>query len=280
MIIDTHTHFYDPTRPQGVPWPPQNNPLLYRRVLPEHYRVLAAPEGVTGTIVVEASPWIEDNQWVLDLAQNEPLIIGLVGNLDPTSDDFVKHLNRFEKNPLFRGIRLGRNHLQTITQSTLIPNLSQLSEKDLSLDLLVGPDLLVSVSELAAQLPALRIILNHVAHVPITGKTPDPEWIDGLHRVADHPSIYCKISGLVEMAQQTPAPEDSAYYAPTLDHLWQILGPDRLLYGSNWPVCERAAKYTVVQHIVKEYVKSIGPEAAEKIFWKNAKTAYKWIDRK
>ena len=73
MIIDTHTHFYDPTRPEGVPWPPADNELLYRTVLPEHHRALAAPEGVTGTVVVEASAWLADNQWILDLAAADPL---------------------------------------------------------------------------------------------------------------------------------------------------------------------------------------------------------------
>ena len=68
MIIDTHTHFYDPTRPQGVPWPSKENELLYRTVLPQHHRALAEREGVTGTVVVEASKWLEDNQYVLDLA--------------------------------------------------------------------------------------------------------------------------------------------------------------------------------------------------------------------
>ena len=71
MIIDTHTHFYDPTRPQGVPWPPKENQLLYRTVLPADAQALAAPVGVTGTVVVEASAWLEDNQWILDLAAND-----------------------------------------------------------------------------------------------------------------------------------------------------------------------------------------------------------------
>ena len=73
MIIDTHTHFYDPYRPEGVPWPPRDDALLYRRVLPEDYKAVAVPEGVTGTVVVEASEWVEDNGWILDLAATEPL---------------------------------------------------------------------------------------------------------------------------------------------------------------------------------------------------------------
>ena len=81
MIVDTHTHFYDPARPQGVPWPSPGEEHLYRTVLPRHYKALAEPEGVTATVVVEASPWVEDNQWILDLAAADPFIVGLVGHL-------------------------------------------------------------------------------------------------------------------------------------------------------------------------------------------------------
>ena len=74
MIIDTHTHFYDPTRPEGVPWPNPDDDVLYRRVMPDDYKALAVPEGATGTVVVEASKWLDDNQWILDLAADEPPI--------------------------------------------------------------------------------------------------------------------------------------------------------------------------------------------------------------
>src|SRR2546425_11052705 len=111
-IIDTHTHFYAPTRPQGVPWPGKDDKLLYRRVLPEHYRAVTRGQGVAGTVVVEASPWVEDNQWLLDLAVKEPLIVGVVGHLTPAAEDYRKHLERFAKNPLFRGIRIAADLLR------------------------------------------------------------------------------------------------------------------------------------------------------------------------
>lgn len=101
-IIDTHTHFFDPTRPEGVPWPGKNDKRLYRRVLPDEFKRLAQPLGVVGTVVVEASPWVEDNQWLLDLAAKEPLLVGIVGRLDTASDDFEKHLRR--DSPAIRSI--------------------------------------------------------------------------------------------------------------------------------------------------------------------------------
>src|SRR3954447_17204008 len=107
-IIDTHVHFYDPSRPQGVPWPPKSESLLYRTVMPEEFRRITKPLGVTGAIKVEASGWLEDNQWVLDIAAREPIIVATVGHLEPGSPDFRKNLARFHKNRLFRGIRLGK----------------------------------------------------------------------------------------------------------------------------------------------------------------------------
>ena len=279
MIIDTHTHFYNPGRPEGVPWPPQDDTLLYRRVLPEDYKAVAVPEGVTGAVVVEASEWFEDNRWILDLAEKEPFIVGFVGNLDPDADAFQDRLASLADNPLFRGIRLHRNEVRTVG-GPLFSRLELLVRHDLSLDLLIDVEQLHSAVRIAERLPDLRIVLNHVIHVPIDGKTPDPEWIDGLHNIAQFPNVYCKVSGLVETARQRPAPPGLNYYAPTLDHLWEILGVDRLIYASNWPVCEHGADYATVQRVPMEYFRAIGEEAVERVFWKNAKAAYRWPDRK
>ena len=105
MIVDTHVHLYDPMRPGGVSWPDPQNKLLYRTTLPVHARAQAVPEGVDGLIVVEATDVIEDNQWILDLAEEEPFILGLVGRLDPCDSDFAAHLARFAPHPLLQGIR-------------------------------------------------------------------------------------------------------------------------------------------------------------------------------
>jgi len=279
MIIDTHTHFYDPARPQGVPWPSKEDEVLYRTVLPGHYKALAIPQGVTGTVVVEASEWVEDNQWILQLAQDEPFIVGFVGNLQPDSEDFWKNLERFSGNPLFRGIRPRGSSIQNLEKSNYLANIEKLVEKDLELDLLIGPKNLAEVVFIAKRLPELRIVINHIAGVKIDGNTPEPEWIEGIQMASEYSNIYCKGSGLVEGAQEEPAPDDIEYYAPTLDILWENFGEDRLFYGSNWPVSERFADYATVQRIITEYIRTKGKETTEKFFWKNSKKVYKWIIR-
>jgi L-fuconolactonase len=279
MIIDTHTHFYDPARPEGVPWPNPEDDVLYRRVLPEHHKALAVPEGVTGTVVVEASPWVDDNQWILDLAANEPFIVGFVGHLQIDSADFEQNLEHYSANPLFRGIRLRGVDISEVVQSENVSRIEMLAAKGLEVDLLSSPDALPGVASLAAKIPELRIVINHVAGVPIDGKTPDATWVEGMQMAAANPYVYCKVSGLVESTQDTPAPTDVAYYVPTVDVLWDAFGEDRLVYGSNWPVSERFADYATVQQIVSEYFDAKGAVAAEKYFWKNSMAAYKWIDR-
>ncbi|MFM8805396.1 MAG: amidohydrolase family protein, partial [Planctomycetia bacterium] len=102
--IDTHTHFYDPTRPEGVPWPGKGGPL-YRRVLPSDWLEPARPVGITETVVIEASPWVEDNQWLLDVARDHPCLIGVVGRLPIGEDGCTKLIDRFAAAPKFRGVR-------------------------------------------------------------------------------------------------------------------------------------------------------------------------------
>lgn len=278
MIIDTHTHFYDPSRPQGVPWPSADSELLYRTVLPEHYRVLAEPCGVTGTVVVEASAWLEDNQWILDLAADEPFIVGLVGHVDP-GEGFAEHIDRFAENPIFRGIRCGGGYLRDVEQGNFLQDMEKLVEKDLELDVLIGKQQFGELCKLAQRLPGLRIVINHIAHGPIDGKAPDAEWLDGIRQAAEFPGIWMKVSAVLEQSKVQPAPSDVDFYAPVLEAMWEAFGEDRLVYGSNWPVCERAGDFAAGFGVVRDFFAGKGEEASEKYFWKNAQRAYKWVHR-
>jgi L-fuconolactonase len=282
-IIDTHTHFYDPTRPQGVPWPTKDDSVLYRRVLPADYRALPKPRPVTATVVVEASSWLEDNQWILDLAVKNPFIVGFVGHLNPGEAAFQPNIKRFAANPLFRGIRIGSDRLRKGAASgqTFLEDMKLLAGQDLALDLLGGPDMLPDVPRFAEAVPDLRIIIDHVANLRIDGKAAETAWQKGMEAAARHPNVYCKVSGLVEGTGRAGgnAPADVEYYRPVLDAIWQVFGPDRLVYGSNWPVSERFAPCATVQQLVQDYFGGKGEAALEKVFWRNSKAFYKWIQR-
>jgi len=254
QIVDTHTHFYDPSRPQGVPWPAKTDQLLYRTVLPADFRKVSAPYGVTGTVVVEASAWVEDNQWILDMAAKDKTIMGLVGHLEPNSPDFARNLERFHKNKLFLGIRLGAKAIaDCLANPEMLANVKRLADANLMLDAIGQPEMLPNVVKLSEKIPALRIVIDHLPYNP--GQM--------LPEIGKHPRIFAKISGSV------PAKE-------ALDELWQVFGEDRLIYGSNWPVSDKAATYGEIFKKVQAYFAAKGSAASEKYFWKNSKIAYRW----
>jgi predicted TIM-barrel fold metal-dependent hydrolase len=281
-IIDTHTHFYDPARPQGVPWPPKEDKLLYRTVLPEHYRALPKPQPVCGTVVVEASAWVEDNQWVLDLAAREPFIVGLVGNLPVGQEGFAGLLEGFAVNVLFRGLRVNAARLKEgLGQAQFLGDLERLAAKDLSLDVVGWPELLPDTARLARAIPGLRIVIDHLAGASIDGHAPDARWRAGMRAAAQHQNVHCKVSGLVEGSGRADgaAPRAVEFYRPVLEAIWECFGPERLIYGSNWPVSERFAPLAAVQQLVADYFGAKGQAALERVFWKNALAVYKWVQR-
>jgi len=279
-IIDCHTHFYDPTRPEGVPWPSKGSPL-YRTVLPADLRDLVQYRPVTGTVIVEASNRVEDNAWLLELAKDDPLIVGIVGNLTPGMPEFAGHMKRFAANSLFRGIRIQVQLLKDLLQQNKIDDLKLLADQDLELDVNGGPDTPETIAKLAPLLPSLRIVLNHIGNVRVTADAPPAEWKTGILAAATHQNIYCKISALVEGAARDgqEAPDDLAFYKPYIDVVWNAFGDDRVIYGSNWPVSDMAASYEKLQRIVMEYAAEKGADATRKFCSLNAKQAYKWVER-
>ena len=279
QIIDCHTHFYDPTRPQGVPWPGKDDKDLYRRILPADYRAVAGPCGVTGTVVVEASDWVEDNQWVLDLAEKDPFVLGLVGNLPVGTPEFAAHWQRFTKNPRFLGLRVNSGPLaKGLEDSLYLADLKRISDSNRTLDINGGPELLPLADQVAKRFPDLRIVINHCANVQNRWweeKFALPEaWIHGMQTVAKHPRVFCKASALVESASRDrqKAPLTPEIYRPVLNVLAEAFGTERLLYGSNWPVCNYAGDYAAVQQLVAEYFAA----HRKKFFHTNALAAYQW----
>lgn len=277
-IVDTHTHFYDPTRPQGVPWPPKSDATLYRKMLPPEYIAMASPHGVSGTVVVEASGWLEDNQWLLDLAAAEPFLLAVVGNLDPLDADFARQLTRFTGHPKFRGIRTaGKVLAERGRESAFLESMRRLAGTGRSLDLNGGPAYIAHVPDLARAVPDLRIILDHVASAGDPKKLT-PEWREAVRAAAANTNVYCKLSGLPEQARPTsgPSPTEMEYYRPILDFLWEVFGEKRLVFGSNWPVSDKGAPFADVMKITRTYLAEKGADAMARVFRTNAAEFYRW----
>lgn len=275
--IDTHTHFYDPTRAQGVPWPRPDEKLLYQPHYPAQFGTLTAPLNIVGTVVIEASPWVEDNQWILDLAKENPAIVGFIGNLKLGQPEFAAQLKRFSANPLFRGLRLGEKSIaEGVGQSAFERDLQRLDERQFTLDVLGGATMLPHLLRIAKIAPKLRLVIDHL---PFASWDADPAAMKtALAEVAHLPQSYAKVSNIVRRVDGRIM-EDLALYRPRLDVLWELFGAERLLFGSNWPVSNLVAPYSSLYQIVASYFGEKGQATAEKFFWRNSRRAYSWLPR-
>ena len=283
-IIDTHIHLFDPARPLGVPWPEKGDAVLYKPALPGRYRRVTKGLGIVGAIEVEASPWLEDNQWVLDVAAKNTIIVGTVGDLEPGKPDFRKNLDRFHRNPLFRGIRYGnlwnRNLGEQLSRPEFISDLKALADANLELDS-ANPDpaLIEALVRLTDRVPNLRVVVDHLPQLdPPTEEPARDAYKSSLRELGKRPQVYVKVSEVLRRVEGR-VPTDLSFYKARLDELWEIFGRDRLLYGSDWPNSDKWGTYPQVLGIVREYFTSKGRAAAEKYFWKNSVEAYRWVRR-
>jgi L-fucono-1,5-lactonase len=283
-IIDTHIHLFDPTRPQGAPYsgPPPAPGATAIAAYPDRYRRLAVPLGVVGAIKVEASPWIEDNLWVLEVAERDPIIVGVIGNLEPDKPEFPEYLERYHKNRLFRGIRYGNLWGRDITKQSTNPDfvrgLKLLAQADLVLDT-ANPrvPLLEAMLRISDAVPGLRIVLDHLPAL-------DPSDADrgaydaALREIAKRPQIFVKLSEIIHRVNGQVSTDLGSYRA-RLDALMEVFGEDRILFGSDWPNSDGVAPVDRIFAIAKEYLSAKPRPVAEKYFWKNSIAVYKWIRR-
>ena len=272
-IIDTHFHLYDQTRPQGAPYPftPNAPPFL-----PPDYRESAKPLGIVGGIEVEASPWVEDNLWVLMTIEKAPIIVGLIGCLDPTKQEFPEYLDRYHRNKLFLGIRYGNvweghDIVQAVENPLFIENMKAFAQTGLTYEI-ANPrfDLIDATVRLTDKVPDLRIVLGHLQALPLpTDPSALKTYANTLKELRGR-KLYAKISGVPRAAAQSVDEYDPALYKPMLDFLWDIFGEDYVVYaGANKAPLE----------ILRTYFMAKGRPAAEKYFWKNSVPAFRWIKR-
>lgn len=277
-IIDTHIHLFDISRPQGVPWPPKDDKVLYKTALPARFREVSKGLNVVGAIELECSPWLEDNQWVLDVMAKDDIMVGMIGDLDPDHAEFPKHLERFRKNPLYLGIRYGniwdRDFHKKSNDAKWLDGIKRLADANLTLDS-ANPtaELIADLLRLKDRVPNLRMVLDHLPRLAVT-KAIEKDLRD----IAKRPDVYVKVSGVLR-DEGNRVPKDTAFYRPRLDLLFDIFGEDRVVYGSDWPHSDRWGQYPEGLKVVREYFEAKGQAVAEKYFWRNSVKAYRWIHR-
>ena len=190
-IVDTHIHLYDTARSEGVPWPLESDTVLYRPVLPPDFARESDKNGISATVIVEASHLLADNQWILDLVKNEPdRYIALVGSLEIGAPDFESNLKQLSKDSRFVGIRMReRPRGDGFFNDAVWRDLKLLAEMDQTLDVLMANFSVREVDQIAQRIPNLKILMNHVAGANIDGKPVDPNWANELAQAASNPNV-------------------------------------------------------------------------------------------
>jgi len=284
-IIDTHIHLFDTERPGGVPWPSKNNPahkVMYMPSLPSRYRKVVDGLGIVGAIEIECSPLLEDNQWVLDVARDDDIMVGTIGHLTPGTPEFKAQLDRFHKNPLFRGIRygLGGQAGRGVDRPEFVADLKALADADLVMDT-ANPSvsLLEAVVRVSDRVPNLRLVIDHLPQMlRPTESAAQASYDASMKAIRGRPQIYVKVSEVLRRVDDK-IPVDLEFYRPRIDEILDVFGMDRVLYGSDWPNGDQWLPVPVGFKIVHEYFMAKGQAAAEKYFWRNSIKAYKWVKR-
>ncbi len=256
-IFDTHIHLWDLDRM------PSFSDMKTR--LPAEYKKKADEAGITGAVVVE-SVWnkLEENLWGNKLAEDNNVLVAIIGNV-PNNAMFKDNLDMVTKSKYFRGIRTSMSTLMSA------PAVKALSDKGLVVDLNVsGASSLGMLAMVAGTVPDLKIVVDHVAGGDFSKGFSMMETM-ALAAVAKNPNVYCKISRFHEQAGVKPAPTDPQHYKKMLDIMWETFGPDRLMFGTNWPLSEAAGTLTEAVTIMKGYAAGLKPDDAAKFFAGNAR---------
>lgn len=293
-IIDCHIHLFDGTRPQGAPYK-GGRAFPGGVALPSMYAKIARPLGIVGVIEVDASPWLEDNLWVLETIQPEQIMVGTVGNLRPEKPEFGEYLERFAKNPLYRGIRYGNlwgyDMVREVDNPAFIDGLKLLAQHDMVLETAnQNVPLLEAAVRVSDKVPELRIVLDHL---PALDPAPENQaaYDAVLKEIAQRKNIWTKLSEIVHPVRTGPRPAPGTPASPPLiehglaphrarlDTLMGIFGEDRVVFGSDWPNAVGVSEIPDTVALVREYFSGKSRQAAEKYFWKNSVAAYKWVKR-
>jgi predicted TIM-barrel fold metal-dependent hydrolase len=281
-IIDCHIHLFDQTRPQGAPYsaaPGNTEPAL-----PARYRKLASPLGIVGAIEVEASPWIEDNLWVLEVEARDPMMVGTIGNLQPEKPEFGEYLDRYRKNSLFLGIRYGNlwdySLVEQVGNPRFIEGLKLLQQAGLTLDTAnPQPDLIEAVLRVSDKIPGLRIVIDHLPSMMTNLDAPSRARVDAvLLELAQRPTVYVKISQFLQVVEGRPV-TDPAAYKTVFDYAFETFGENRIIFGSDWPNESAVTNLPAIVGILRPYFLAKGAAVAEKYFWRNSVAAYRWKPR-
>lgn len=277
--VDAHHHFWELSRPFQYGWldAPKLAPIR-RDFLPEDLEPWIRAEGIDRTIVVQTQHDVEENRWALGLADRHPWIAGVVGWVDLRSDDCGRQVSEFRSDPRFVGVRhvvQDEPEDEFLLREDVGRGLRILERHGVPYDVLIHVKHLRHVPTLARAMPELPLVIDHLAKPRIKEHRLD-DWLPRIREAASCPNVCCKLSGMVTEAdwRNWSADDLRPYVQTALD----AFGPDRLMFGSDWPVCGLAATYGEVKEALVDALGPISESERVAIFGGTATRFYRLPD--
>ena len=273
MNIDSHQHFwrYDSKRDA---WITDALAILQRDFLPEHLAAELTANAMDASVSVQADQSETETVFLLDLAEKDKRIAGVVGWVDlrsPQLAERLQHFSHFSKLRGFRHIAQAEPDDRFLVREDFIKGIAQLRPFGFTYDILVYPKQLPAAIELVTRLPEQRFVIDHCAKPEIKAGKMEP-WATHVREIAQHKNVFCKLSGMVTEADWKHWKSDD--FRPYLDVVFDAFGPDRLMFGSDWPVCLLAGTYHQIKQLIETYVKDFSQADRDKIFGGNAALFY------
>jgi L-fucono-1,5-lactonase len=261
MRIDSHQHFWR-YRPETHGWIDGSMAILKRDFLPPDLEPLLRSQGFDGCIAVQAAESLDDTRFLLALTEHSPFIRGVVGWVDLLSPELPRQLEEFARHPRFKGVRhVAQSEPDDafLAREDVVRGIAALEPFGLAYDILIYARQLPAAIELVRRLPRQRFVLDHIAKPEIKAGRLSP-WKEHIHDLSVSPNVLCKVSGMVTEAAWSGW--TASDFRPYLDVVFEAFGADRLMFGSDWPVCTLAADYATVAGMVLDAL--AGRPAAER----------------
>lgn len=271
--IDAHQHFwhFDPVRDS---WITADMAVIQKDFLPADLESLLKQNGIDGCVAVQASQSEAETDFLIALAEQNNFIKGVVGWVDLQAENIEERLRHYKQFPIVKGFRhvlQGEAKRDLMLTPAFVNGIGALQGFNFTYDLLIFPDQLNYSKKLVAQFPEQKFVLDHIAK-PAIAKGEIKEWKEDVQQLAKHPNVWCKLSGMVTEADWKEWKK--ADFTPYLDAVVEAFGVHRLMFGSDWPVCQVAASYKQVVEIVADYFADFSVGETEKIFGANAAEFY------
>lgn len=267
--IDAHQHFwvFDPARDS---WITEDMAVLRRDFLPSDLEPLLKESGMDGCVAVQAVQAEAENEFLLQLAGEHDFIRGVVGWVDLQANDVQERLAYYRQFPRIKGFRhvlQGERDRALMLRPDFRRGLEALGRAGYTYDILIYPDQLPYAAELVMMYPDQKFVLDHLGKPHIkTGAITG--WMKDIQVLSALPNVYCKISGMVTEADWKGWKRDD--FRLVLDTMMAVFGSDRIMFGSDWPVCRLAASYAETLGIVQEYFSSFSKSEQDAFFGANA----------